>query len=625
LTRFSSLQIRTQLLILAVLLTLPALGIILYSGLNVRSQDYRNAVIESQKLVDGVGNKLEQIVRESRQFSLLLSELPEAQSGKGESVQSILTNTLKNNPQYKNILLADVAGNIWASAIPLAKNTKISVADRSYFKKAKTTLRFATGEYTVSRMNGKPAFHVANPLVIKGNFAGVVILSLDLDSMSSILGSLQLPASANYVIVDQNGIIVSRGRELGENVGKPIKTDDFILMGKGPDKKSYEFTRKDGERRVVSYRKMRLEGEQAPYIYVRGGMSLQEAVGAANRRLLLNLLTLLPFVIFAFLLAIVIGKRSIADRVRKLQDAAHKIADGDLEVRIAPLVNGGEFGDLALSFDHMAAKLAENLAEIKLAQDQIIRLNTDLEKKVANRTAQLEALLKEHEAFNYTVSHDLRAPLRHINGFSAILAEELGSDASPECLGYLQRIRNATSKMGDLIDDLLEFSRISREEMKMERVDLSRLGSEVVNTLKEADPGRTVEAIIASDLVARGDRTLLRIVFQNLFGNAWKYTGKKAVARIELGRVTIDGEETFFIKDNGTGFDMAYKDKLFAAFQRLHGSEYEGTGIGLATVERIILRHDGRIWAESEPNKGATFYFRLPLEEPGPMASGLQQ
>jgi len=288
-------------------------------------------------------------------------------------------------------------------------------------------------------------------------------------------------------------------------------------------------------------------------------------------------------------------------------------------------ISAGEFGELALSFDHMAEKLAGNLAEIRLAQKHIMLLNADLEKKVAKRTAQLEVLLKEHESFNYTVSHDLRAPLRHIDSFSAILIEELGSDVSPECRGYLQRIRNATSKMGELIDDLLEFSRISREEMKMGRVDLSRLASEVVNMLKETDPGRSVEVIIANDLIAKGDKTLLRMVFQNLIGNAWKYTGKRAVARIELGRVTIAGEETFFITDNGTGFDMAYKDKLFAPFQRLHGSDYEGAGIGLATVERIILRHDGKIWAESEPDKGATFYFRLPHAEPEPLANGLQQ
>lgn len=623
-TKFSSLQIRTQLLILAVILTMPALGIIVYSGLKERRNDYRKAVIDSQTLVDSLGDKLDQLVRESRQFGLLLAEMPEVQSGKSSKVQHILSATLKINPQYQNILLADAAGNVWASALPMAKEKKVSVGDRDYFTVAKTTHRFSTGEYAVSRSTGRPTFHMVNPLVYKGKFAGVVILNLDLDVMRSILGQLQLPASANYVLTDQNGIIVSRGREIGEKVGKPIKTQDMKIMKEGPDRNSYEFTRNDGERRVVSYRKIRLEGEQNPYIYVRGGMSLQEAVGTANRRMLLNLLSLLPFVLSAFAIVILIGRRSIADPVAKLREASHKIADGDLDARVAPIVRDGEFGELAISFDHMAIRLGENLAEIRLAQNQIKQLNADLEQKVVKRTAQLEALLKEHEAFSYTVSHDLRAPLRHINGFSAILSEELGSNVSPECLGYLQRIRNATSKMGELIDDLLEFSRISREDMRVERVDLSRLASDILTELKENEPERTVDAVIASGLVAKGDSTLLRIVLQNILGNAWKYTGKKAVARIEVGRVSVDGEEAFFIKDNGTGFDMAYKDKLFEVFQRLHGSDYEGTGIGLATVERIILRHNGSIWAESKAGEGATFFFRLPQTEAGTTAHRLQ-
>jgi len=290
---------------LAVLLTLPALGIIAYSGFKVRSQDYQNAVVESQKLVDGLGDKLEQVVRESKQFSLLLAELPEVQSGKEEIVRSILTNTLKNNPQYQNILLAnpqyqnillaDAGGAVWASGIPLDKSRKVSVADRTYFKNAKATLRFSTGEYAVSRSTGKATFHVASPFSIKGKFAGVVILNLDLDVMRSILGSLQLPPSANYILVDQKGIIVSRGRALGENVGKPMKLEDLKLMEQGPDKNSYEFNRKDGERRVVSYRKIRLEGEQARWHVTAGGCwrskpatVLQPAVIIAVRRIFIS-------------------------------------------------------------------------------------------------------------------------------------------------------------------------------------------------------------------------------------------------------------------------------------------------------------------------------------------------
>jgi light-regulated signal transduction histidine kinase (bacteriophytochrome) len=309
---------------------------------------------------------------------------------------------------------------------------------------------------------------------------------------------------------------------------------------------------------------------------------------------------------------IVIGKRSISDRVEKLQEAAHGIAEGNLEVRVAPLVRGGEFGELAISFDHMAERIGENLADIRLAQHHIKSLNADLEQKVVRRTAQLEDLVKEQEAFSYTVSHDLRAPLRHINGFSAILQEELGSDMTPQCRDHLQRICNASRKMGVLIDELLEFSRINREEMKHENVDLGSIATEIVEMLNETEPQRKVEVMIASDLMAEGDATLLRMVLQNLLGNAWKYTGKKPAARIEFARTDVDGEDVFYVKDNGAGFDMQYKDKLFAVFQRLHGNEYEGTGIGLATVERIIRRHNGRIWAESTVGEGAAFYFTIP-------------
>jgi signal transduction histidine kinase len=611
-TRFSSLPIRTQLLVLAIMLTLPALGIMVYSGLKLRADDYRKAVIESQKLADSLADNQEYLAREAGQLGSLLAELPDVRSGRGDRVESILSNILRNNPQYHNILIADASGKAWASALPMKE--KLSVADRLYFKNARETLRFSSGEYVLSRITSKPTFHVASPLVFHGKFQGAIIISLDLDKLRYILGRSQLPANANYVLVDRNGIILSRGKPIGENVGKPIVLNDLKIMENGPDRKSYEFTRKDGERRIVTYRKLRIEGEQAPYMYVRAGMSLKEAISAANRQLLYNLATLLPFVMLSFAVVLVIGKRSIADRVEKLREAAHRIADGDLEIRVAPLVQGGEFGELALSFDHMAARLGENLADIRLAQHHIKSLNADLAQKVVRRTAQLEASVKEIEAFSYTVSHDLRAPLRHINGFSAILNEELGRDIPPQCHDYLQRICDASKKMGMLIDDLLEFSRINREEVKLDSVNLSKIASEIAAMLMETEPERRVEIMIAADLVAKGDANLLKVVLQNLLGNAWKYTGRNPAARIELGNCSVEGEEVFYVKDNGAGFDMQYKDKLFAVFQRLHGNEYQGTGIGLATVEKIIQRHNGRIWAESIVNEGATFYFTLPRD-----------
>ncbi|NJD90789.1 MAG: PAS domain-containing sensor histidine kinase, partial [Geobacter sp.] len=246
------------------------------------------------------------------------------------------------------------------------------------------------------------------------------------------------------------------------------------------------------------------------------------------------------------------------------------------------------------------------------AQAEIRNLNTYLEQKVAYRTAQLENLIKEQEAFNYTVSHDLRAPLRHINGFSAILKEELGQGAAPEFVKYLDRIGTASEKMGQLIQDLLDFSQITRKELQATEINISAIAAEIMQMLAETNPERRVETVIAPDLMVRGDEALLRIALQNLLDNAWKYTGETAAPKIELGRRTIDAEEVFFVRDNGAGFDMAYRDKLFVVFQRLHGTNYSGTGIGLATVEKIIQKHNGRIWAEGQVNAGATFYFTLP-------------
>lgn len=609
--RFSTLPIRTQLLMLALLLTLPALGIIVYSGLRIRSDDYRKAVVESQKLADSLAETQEGIARDARQIASLLTELPEVENGNGPALQPILATILRNNPQYLNITVADARGDIWASTVP-DRTRKMSAAGRAYFNGARETLRFSAGEYVIGRSSGKPTIHLASPLVFHGRFSGAVILSIDLDVMRSILGRSQLPANANYVLVDRNGIIVSRGRALGEAVGKPIKAEDFRKMQQGPDRDSYEFTRKDGEKRVVTYRTIRLPGEEKPYLYVRAGMSLQEAVGAANRQLFYNLATLLPFVFGAFMIAVYIGKRSITDRVARLRDASHKIAEGDLDVRVAPLVSGGEFGELALSFDHMASRLSANRADIHRAQAEITTLNAELELKVARRTAQLETLLGEQETFNYTVSHDLRAPLRHINSFSAILKAELGRDLTPECRIYLDKICSASLKMGELIDDLLALSRISREILQPATVDLSTVAADIIQMLAETEPERQVTIHIAEDLIARGDASLLRIALQNLLDNAWKYTGRTAAPRIEVGRCLLDGEEVFFVRDNGAGFDMAYKDKLFTVFQRLHASDYKGTGIGLATVAKIIQRHGGRIWAEGKEHEGATFYFTLP-------------
>ncbi len=249
------------------------------------------------------------------------------------------------------------------------------------------------------------------------------------------------------------------------------------------------------------------------------------------------------------------------------------------------------------------------------AKAEIERLNAELEDRVRERTAELQSANKELESFAYSISHDLRAPLRGIDGFSHLLAEEYGERLDAQGKSYLERVRAAAQRMGTLIDDILELSRVSRHSMRRGQVDLSRLAREIVEEQAHGAPERAVEVAIAEGCTAFGDPQLLRVMMQNLLENAWKYSGKEAAPKIEFGRETRDGEAVFFVRDNGVGFDMKYADRLFTPFQRLHKpEEFAGTGIGLATVARIVRRHGGRVWAESAPGQGATL--RLTLGTP---------
>ena len=281
-------------------------------------------------------------------------------------------------------------------------------------------------------------------------------------------------------------------------------------------------------------------------------------------------------------------------------------ADGEAFPKDVRLVRGTWFGQ-----DVLIATADDITGQVQ-AREEIRRLNAGLEKRVQERTSELTAANRELESFAYSISHDLRSPLRAIDGFSHLLAEDYEDKLDHQGRDYLGRVRKAVQRMGTLIDDILELSRVTRQEMRRESVDLGRLAEELNEEIARAWPGKQPAISLPGRCLAEGNPQLLRLMLQNLLENAWKYSGRNPAPEIEFGCETLDGRQVCYVRDNGVGFDMAHAGRLFTPFQRLHKPEdFQGNGIGLATVARIVRRHGGRIWAESAPGAGATFRFTL--------------
>jgi signal transduction histidine kinase len=329
---------------------------------------------------------------------------------------------------------------------------------------------------------------------------------------------------------------------------------------------------------------------------VTAGGDAAQALPLEGLSLRMRAVLILPLTIGGKVAALLLAARQ--------QESAFRDQDGELLTVVADRI--------ALALDRANAYEAERVAR-KMAEASALEvqsLNAELEARVRQRTAELEATNRELEAFSYSVSHDLRAPLRSVDGFSLALEEDFREFLNDEGRDYIRRIRAGVQKMGQLIDSLLQLSRITRAEISREEVNLSALAEEAVRDLRAQNPDRRMEFAIESGLMVYGDPRLLRVALENMLGNAVKFTAKQVEARIEFGRSQATGE--YYVRDNGAGFDMRYADKLFTAFQRLHGDkDFKGSGIGLATVSRVIRRHHGTMRAEGVIDSGATFWFTL--------------
>jgi signal transduction histidine kinase len=432
----------------------------------------------------------------------------------------------------------------------------------------------------------------------------VIFASLKLMRLSEVLEAIDLPAGTTLMVVDRQGTVLARQPDPEKWVGKSLINAPVVrrILAQGPS--VFEMPGTDGRQRLHAVTEIK-EG-QSPGLFVSVGTPLEVSFAHADQALTRNL-----FIVVIVGLLVLVAARSYAERffvgpIQALSRAASRLGEGDYSTRVGEVGGGIELAQLGQAFDSMAERL-------QMRRKQIEQLNADLELRVKDRTAELEAANRELEAFSYSVSHDLRAPLRHIGGFVNLLRQKAAGGLDETSLRYLAQITNSTKQMGQLVDDLIMFSRMARADLRPISVDLEPLVTDIRKNLRPELENREIEWKFSELRNVNGDPALLRVVFTNLISNAVKYTRPRKPARIEIGCQEDDGKDIVFVRDNGVGFNMNYASKLFGVFQRLHNEEdFEGTGIGLATVQRIILRHRGRVWAEAREGEGATFYISLP-------------
>ncbi|MDO8473806.1 MAG: ATP-binding protein, partial [Dehalococcoidia bacterium] len=503
-------------------------------------------------------------------------------------------------PQYANIGSIAPDGIVFASAVPTARPFDFS--NIGWFKTAMSTRGFTIGDYMVGPIIApRYTIHLAQPYSeTNGQVKGVVFVALDLGWLDQRLGSAGLPAGTTLLLIDGNGVVLARYPDPAGYVGKSIAEEPLgkaVLSSQtGGHAKAAGL---DGTSRLFGFVPLTLTGK-GPYLAI--GIPEPLAFADVSSQLRRNLIALAITIVSGAFLAFVATSALVIRPVRRLVGATRRLAEGDMEARSGMSKDRGELGQLARAFDEMGEALKQKQAETG-------RLNAELGKYVSH----LESANKELEAFSYSVSHDLRAPLRAMSGFSQVMLDDYSDKLDEEGKRYLGIIANNAQKMGQLINDLLAFSRLSRASINVTKIDVGDLARHAFAEQAAAVPDRAIDFDVGKMPAAYGDASMMRQVLVNLIANAIKFTRPKGMAAIKIGSRVDGGENVYYVRDNGVGFDMQYLHKLFGVFQRLHREEdFEGTGVGLAIVQRIVHRHGGRVWAESVLGEGATFYFTLP-------------
>jgi len=577
--------LRTKALILVGATLAVLLAVETYHAAANRRASVAEATARVERIADRLVAQQNAAMRFAREVGHLVETTDLASAVRTQGCPDSFERIVREEPRIANVVLLDPGGFILCVGTGSAEG--VNVADRSYFRRALASHEWVVDEAILGRASGKWAIPFAKALRHPGgSVTAVFLVMLDVAWIKAELVRSQLPPGARAGVIDHSGRVLARFPDPDGWSGRDASATPFFrdLVSRG-GQGTGSASGFDGVRRLYAFARFAETAAGPVHLWV--GVDENEITAGADREFYaaLGVALLLSLVAFG---VIWWGGARLLRPLGVICEAAHRLAGGDYSVRTGMRHGRDEIGSLARSFDAMAQELEK-------------------------RARLLEAANAELEAFAYSVSHDLRAPLRAIDGFSQAVLEDYRDKLDAQGEQYLNRLRAAAQRMGQLIDDMLRLSRVTRMEMKLEPVDLALAAQDIVGALRRASPERGVQVRIAPGLAAWGDAALLRIVLDNLLDNAWKFTARTPGAFIELGEEGAGAERRFYVRDNGAGFDMAYAGKLFGAFQRLHSAaEFPGTGIGLATVKRVINRHGGRVWAESAPGHGAIFYFTLP-------------
>lgn len=610
---FASLRVRLLLLVLLALS--PAFGLIFYSALATRQRNIRMAQEEALRIARLAASHHEQLIEGTHQLLLTLAQLPIVQSNDAEACTTLFTNLLSQlgrQPIYANFAAARPDGQLFASALQLTG--AVTAVDRPYFQEAVSNRHFALGDYQLGRVTGKHTRNAAYPAIDgAGNLRAVVIAALDLSWFPHLITNAALPVGSSVTVVDRDGVTLVRypdpmGQFVGTSVLTPPRTNsaNIPLRMEGTS----VFAGRDRVRRFYAWRALGPSPEQRLGA-VTVGIPTQTVYAPANRMLWRHVALLAAVTAGALAATWYLGEVFVLRRVKTLLGVTGKLSSGDLSVRTGETDGTGELYQLSRAFDAMAESLQERVAERERAEAELKRLNQELEGRVEDRTQELKRSNQDLEQFAYVASHDLQEPLRMVTSYLQLLDARYGDKLDKDAHEFIGFAKEGAERMTGLIKDLLQYSRVSTKAREFAPVECDEALNLALSNLRLAleETGAQVQREPLPRVM--GDVSQLAQLFQNLISNALKFRGEKSPV-VRIRAQPQKGRWQFEVKDNGIGIERKHFERIFVIFQRLHTREqYPGSGIGLALCKKIVERHGGKIWLESELGQGATFVFTL--------------